>query len=123
MGSAREGATEKRLRVQELRAPEKQLGSRGAGEREARMDSEAAAGRLEDAPLRLRSVRDSSHWFILPQLKFPDARKRWRHVYDPGLPLPLTIQGLRLEPCLLTASKIGVKQVNSGGLWSQQPAR
>lgn len=51
VGKAREGATEKRVRVQELRAPEKQLGSHGAGEREARMDSEAAARRLEDAPL------------------------------------------------------------------------
>lgn len=68
----------------ELRAPEKQLRSCAVGEREGGIDSEAEAHRLEDAPLCLHFAKDSPHQCILSQIKFQDARKKWRGICDPA---------------------------------------
>ena len=107
----------------ELRAPGNQLRGCDTGERDAKIDFASQGQRLEEASLCLHFIKGSSDRYILPQLKFQDARRRWWGTCDPGLPLPPTIQGLArttaspLNLGLLTAGETAVKRESAAGLW------
>lgn len=81
-------------------------GSAVSRETDAKIDFEAEAQGLAEAPLRPRLARGSSRRYIPSQLKSQDANKRWWDTCDPGL--PLTVQGL---------ARTSTSPLNPGSWW------